>query len=703
MRTKIRTFALGATLVAASFTQAASPQIISAKTGDEGAIVIKWQSESNAVYRIEFATALVHGGTKFRTLYEDYPSHGTNTFWMDNGDYSQEPPIKRPKDNPMRFYRIAKTGTNTAVAPFVRVTFPASNSIVSGELIVSVTATSALPVLDHTLYVDGLEMPSSEDGTNYVINTTEWANGPHTIYAVAKSASGLTGFPGHNPVTYGRAVSPYVPVTFSNYISQLYFSQPFFEPSLGQTQRVTAVFSAYSDWTLQVLDQSETAVRTATGSGRTMLFDWDGTGDGGASLPDGIYEYVVNATEAVEPPPPPPSPPPSPGPPPAPGGSSAMSGSSYPTTAEQALWAGQTSYFPALPPFPPVRVNNEWFTWEEVYGPVPLFEVKISQRQQEAFLSSLQGSSVTTLGGLMAAAASPKAPKKPPVKPVKGVVGTFGVAYWTYPNGLTNQVPPNGLGGGVTLDGNITGSVTFGAVPDFAVAANGFVKTMSSGGWKLGFHKANNNLQDYELKRFDLGFGGSNLFNRVNLGLFMSHGNYGSTVDFTAATSQSKQTYFAAGGTNPPNSWIRLSEFRFGDNLRWMALLTCNNLEDDAYQSMYNKLVLPIGDQNQPWANHLHLLLGCSTYSAVTKNFGELWAKKMRGGAFTVTQTIADAWFNTGRDVYRGQPRTGIFTNDLFFRVVGWDTPTFSDRLLSYTVPDPFIDTLTDINQRVYP
>lgn len=226
---------------------------------------------------------------------------------------------------------------------------------------------------------------------------------------------------------------------------------------------------------------------------------------------------------------------------------------------------------------------------------------------------------------------------------------------------------------------------------------------MSSGGWKLGFHKADNNLQDYELKRSDLSFGGSNLFNRVNLGLFMSHGNYGSTVDFSTGTGQSKQTYFAVGGTNPPNSWIRLSEFRFGDNLRWMALLTCNNLEDDAYQSMYNKQVLPIGDQNQPWANQLHLLLGCETYSAVTRSFGEVWAKKMKGGFFSAAETIMDAWFNTGRDAYRNQPATGIFTNALIFRVVGWDTPTFGDKLTQYTVPDPSIDLLEHRDRQIYP
>jgi hypothetical protein len=157
------------------------------------------------------------------------------------------------------------------------------------------------------------------------------------------------------------------------------------------------------------------------------------------------------------------------------------------------------------------------------------------------------------------------------------------------------------------------------------------------------------------------------------------------------------------GGTNPPNTWIRLSDFRFGDNLKWMAMLACNSLQEDAYQTMYNKMVLPIGDQNQAWANQTHLLLGCRTYAAVSANFGELWAKKMKGGFLSPAQTIMDAWFNTGRDVYRGQPRTGIFTNDIYFKAVGWDTPTFGDKLREYQEPDPSVDLLEDRNQRVYP
>ena len=36
-------------------------------------------------------------------------------------------------------------------------------------------------------------------------------------------------------------------------------------------------------------------VQTATGSGMSMLYDWDGTRNGGTNLPNGIYYYYITA------------------------------------------------------------------------------------------------------------------------------------------------------------------------------------------------------------------------------------------------------------------------------------------------------------------------------------------------------------------------------------------------------------------------
>src|SRR5665213_4290949 len=138
-------------------------------------------------------------------------------------------------------------------------------------------------------------MNRSDDGSNYVINTCEWWNGAHVLFAVATARSTLAGPSGVYPVYTSHGVSSYMPVTFSNLISRIAFSQPFFQPSLGQTQEVTATFAANCDWTLQVLDENSNVVRTATGSGNWMTFDWDGTGDGETNIPDGVYYYYVSA------------------------------------------------------------------------------------------------------------------------------------------------------------------------------------------------------------------------------------------------------------------------------------------------------------------------------------------------------------------------------------------------------------------------
>lgn len=346
--------------------------------------------------------------TIWHELYDNYPAHGTNTFWLDNGNYEADPIVKRPKDSEKRFYRVVKTGTNTAAKPYVRITTPSSNAVVSGEITVSVVATSSLPILDHALYLDGLEMLESDDGTNYIINTCEWANGPHVLFAVAKGASGLGGFRGAPSIGHGRAASPYIPVVFSNYISEYYFSEPFFEPSLGQTQNVTAKFDAFSDWTLQIFDEYSNAVRTATGSGGAMSFAWDGTDDNGFGLADGVYYYTLSATENSS--------------------SMALMASMASFEAAQpvsplkaALAEGRTSYFVQLPPLPP--------PWEEKGSEPKYVEIKISDSIIEAYQNSLSASeskvslqSMNVSGGenasLNGGSQTTTGPTKPPVKPV---------------------------------------------------------------------------------------------------------------------------------------------------------------------------------------------------------------------------------------------------------------------------------------------
>jgi hypothetical protein len=130
------------------------------------------------------------------------------------------------------------------------------------------------------------------------------------------------------------------------------------------------------------------------------------------------------------------------------------------------------------------------------------------------------------------------------------------------------------------------------------------------------------------------------------------------------------------------NNFVKLADCSFGSSgtngLRWMALLGCNMLRDDNYQSMYNHLKLPIN-------NNLHLLLGCSTFAGATPDIGKLWAKKMtRNALLGGPQTIENAWYEAGRDAYDGATNiVGTWS----FRVAGWPN-CFGDTLKEYSEPD---------------
>ncbi len=235
------------------------------------------------------------GTTTWQVLYDQYPSQGTNTFIGDYGNYDVVPAVPHPKYSPTRFYQILDDATNTAPSPSVTILSQTNGQLLSGQVTVLVTASSTLPVLSTTLYVDGQEMDQSDDGSNYVLNTCEWPNGAHTLLAVATARSAMCGPSGVYPIYTGYGVSPYLSVTFSNLITSIAFSQPFFQPSLGQTQQVSALFGANCNWTLQIQDENSNTVCNASGSGMAMAYEWDGTGDGETNIADGVYTYLVTA------------------------------------------------------------------------------------------------------------------------------------------------------------------------------------------------------------------------------------------------------------------------------------------------------------------------------------------------------------------------------------------------------------------------
>jgi Family of unknown function (DUF6345)/Bacterial Ig domain len=656
---------------------------------DEGAIQFHWVSQSNHVYEIDEADALIDtntGSITWNKLYDDYPSQGTNTFIGDFGNYDLVPAIVHPKNSPMRFYRVVDEGLDdlTNDEPRISLVSPTNGTVVSGGLTITVSANTDQRLSYTTLYVDGEEMDDADSVSNYFenstnyevdtysINTCEWGNGLHTLFATARSASEPEGAHDVPIALIGHAVSTFVPVTFSNLVTRISFSQPFFDPNVGQTQQVSAVFAANSDWTLNIIDIHSNIVKTATGSGTSMLYNWDGTGNGGTNLPAGVYYYYISAEtngESDE----------------IGGGGSGGSSGSGPPSPDFAspssvgldsseLWAMPIHSSGAAVPFviyPPGFDTNDLIIF-----PASLSEM----RAQSDFVSGVEFSPKGS--GFFpdddaspSAQTTPNAPKRPPTAPVRGVSGTFGVAYQTYTangsSGYTPARPDNGLHIGINIQmEGYTTNIPFHSIPEFKSEANNFIKAMKKGGWSSSFVKANDQLNISDLR------GGGTPFNQVNLGVLMTHGTFGTTIDYSA--NGCKQMYFPIASSSS-SQYLRMSEMNFGgsgtNGLEWMALMACFSLYHTDWQNMQSLGV-------KPYNSNLHLLLGCDTIIYTESTLLKRWAKDMIFGTSGTPMTIQAAWYQAGTDAYHGEG----YSIPITFAVAG-DDACQNDTLQTSSTP----------------
>ncbi len=656
----------------------------------ENAIQLHWASTNHELYAIQCANAFntnADGSTAWNTLYDQYPSQGTNTFIGDFGNYNVIPAIPHPKYMPMRFYRIVDEGADndTTDNPSITIISPTNGSVLTGQITVLVTATCTnLPIVTTALYVDGQEMNRSDDGSNYLINTCEWWNGSHTLFAVATARSALSGPSGVYPVYTSHRVSSYVPVTFSNLISQVAFSQQFFQPSLGQTQEVTATFAANCNWTLQIQDENSNVVRNATGSGSSMVFNWDGTGDGETNIPDGVYYYYISAStngqasQIV-------------------GGSSGGSGGSSPPTPSTAssssseLWAVAPDSENVVPLaiYPPGSDTNG------------LTIFRASPSEIETLTSPSTSESLPTGNASPAysgsSGQSTLAPSRPPTNPTKNSLGDIGVAFFAHLATNTCSVPLNGYplpgnGGKVQIE-NSYGNVTFYPIPEAGYCANDFQNTMRGKSWwgPNSFNLSGSSIHVNDLRSASLG--GNEIFGNVNVGFFIDHGSYGTSADVNPDANGSLMTYMASDNPSDASApWLRLSEFGLGGNLRFMGILACNPLCDPNFNSMLNAGSLPI-------KSNLHLLCSASTFTACG-DVGGLWAYNMTGGFFRPAQTVVQAWFNAGRTQYAALNSTNWTYGTITFRVAGQDN-CFSDTLKNYQSSTS--GNIINQDQQVYP
>lgn len=531
---KLAELVMGCVLALGLFRHAnAQLQFTDVRATSGGAIQLYWASETNGIYRIEYASEL-SDTTVWQMLYEDYPSLGTSTFWTDAGDQNTVSMVGHPMDGTMRFYRVVQTGNfNPTNAPQVSIVSPTNSSTLTGDITVSLSVTSGSPVNSVRLYVDGMEVGYQIDtATNFIINTCQFGNGTHKLFAVVENDDGYetTGEDSTFAESYG--VSPVNSVVFDNFITDYRGKLRFQDPEQSETNRFSAAFAEYADWALTITNQDGVAVRTVTGTGFGMEYVWDGTGDGGTNLPAGGYWAVLSASESSF-------------------SMLAQLVQRMPSMVEAAMAQGQTSYFLDPPPMPPVLTNGEWVSWDKVYGQRPLIEVpirseyftlalEIRDEEKKATLSRGEVGVVLNAGGDSGSGGQTTALRSMP-SVWFGKIGTLGIAYQgNHPNGTSfglNTRPSDGLFGRVSL--NVTPG-SYGNLKAAHRVALGFDRYLGDAGYRLKFYKGNFDLHASDLRK--PAKGGSSIFNNVNIGLLVGHGVYGTTGDFTISGSGPLQT-----------------------------------------------------------------------------------------------------------------------------------------------------------------
>jgi hypothetical protein len=302
-------FALAINLTVCAQTIGPLIQTPRVRADDHRTVLLRWNAETGAVYQVESADALDADGPqglKWLIREADCISKGTNAEWMDVGDSRWIPRVLHPVFQPQRFYRVQKVKQCTNTPPILSIQLSQTNGI-TGNFAASVSVSIAdtnQSLNSVGVFVDGQRLGSvpSFPYTNFSIwiNSTEWPNGPHEIYAIATIADSAETTPANdgeadptNAVVYAVGVSPSQSATFSNYISQFFVATPYFEG--GQTQEVVAQFEQDSYWRVTVVNYLDTEVRRFEGQGSSCYAAWDGNDEFGSPLPYGFYDYIIDA------------------------------------------------------------------------------------------------------------------------------------------------------------------------------------------------------------------------------------------------------------------------------------------------------------------------------------------------------------------------------------------------------------------------
>jgi len=178
--------------------------------------------------------------------------------------------------------------------PTVRIESPEEGTLISGDLIVTITARDVggiqyVGVYEVRLHIDGADWGlAAETDTRGIfkkrVNSMRLTNGAHELRAVAKDMEQNLGY------------SQQVNITSANVVSDLTMTPPeiFIDGSPDQLFRVSGQYTGDAVWHVEVRDYDGGVIAASEGGAGSILLEWDGKIEG--SYAEGVYKLRIFET-----------------------------------------------------------------------------------------------------------------------------------------------------------------------------------------------------------------------------------------------------------------------------------------------------------------------------------------------------------------------------------------------------------------------
>lgn len=619
-----------------------------------------WFSQTNEIYRIDYTVGL----TNWIPAIEDFASQGTNTLWADLGSESAFGPRLSSTDveAAYRFYRVVVTSyMSNSLPSTITISNVGNGAVLSGFTNILASAQSTSNLISGRLLLNGNEI-AIDSGASYdfPLETRFYPNGAYVLSVQVEDDGDMGTTGGDDPVPDPTSeigasyATKNVSVILSNFLSDVHLKYKGYRPDLGQTQEVYATWAEPRDWQVDVThaDDTNTVYRSFGGSGTRIVVLWDGLDLGGQELdPQRIAYVIYDLGESQQ--------------------MQSMAGSG----SEAVEWHIEKEI-----PLPPLPWDES--TWPKVDpdapppAPVNRSTALWDSATDKGWIQSSGGGAQMDSGG----SAGPFT-----IYSTYKTLGRFGMLYQGHhPRFGSYPRPPRGAPFGQVTFATDSG-FPWGKLKSPRRIANSLVQAFPTIGYPLGFIYADDNWNATAIQKPSLG--GSNIFNNVNIGLFVGHSAAGKE---NIVALGHPQTYIPVyNSVSDSFTWVGMNDMRFGSsNLKWLAFYSCNLFRDSAYRSF--------GCYSQMKSNHhlamttdLHIMQSYATEVSVHPDMGKFWVPALIGGtANTTYHTVLGAWKFV---CLKTQPVESA-GNVNYSRSIYWPE-CFGDRIYGYgsqTDPDPY-------------